>query len=78
MKTRIVKHAREEFDLDFWRARHPTWYTVEYKTWFGWKPVCACLPPLFGGVPIECRRLQEAKKLKKYVDKTGRVRIYSI
>ena len=73
MKTRIVKHAREKFDLDYWQTRRSTFYTVEYKTWFGWKPVCACLPPLFGGVPIESRCLQEAKTLKKYVDKTGRV-----
>jgi hypothetical protein len=75
MKTRIVKHNGAEFNLNSWRTQRPTWYTVEYKTWLGWKPVYTYLPPLRVQIPIECPHLQEAKKLKKYVDETGRVLI---
>lgn len=73
MKTRIVKHNRAEFNLISWHTRRPTWYTVEYKTWLGWKPVYRRLPPLWCRSTIECPHLWEAKNLKKFVDKTGQV-----
>ena len=75
MKTRIVKHSKAEFSLNYWQTRRPTWYTVEYKTWFGWKPVYTYSPPFFGRVTIKCHHLWEAKQLKKFVDKIGQVRI---
>ena len=77
MKTRIVKHTHSAFDLDSWKDATTTYYTVEYKTWFGWRPVYEWNPLLRITRRLECSDFAAASKLKKFVDETGRVMVAS-
>lgn len=77
MKTRIIKHTHSAFDLNSWKDKTITYYTVEYKTWLGWRPVYVWNPLLCITRRVECPNIDVAVKLKKFVDETGRAIIDS-
>lgn len=77
MKTRIIKHTHSAFDLTSWKDKTITYYTVEYKTWLGWRPVYVWNLLLRIPCRVECPDFAAASKLKKFVDQTGRVMIGS-
>lgn len=68
MKTRIIKHTRSTFCFDKWKNKTSSYYTVDYKTWLGWRPVCEILLPFFTKSTLECPNLDSAQKLQEFVE----------